>query len=482
MKLWPFKKKGPIDPNQLKQDLIMALKENNSRQFADLCNQNKKMIFANYGEWQKAPQGLQDNAEQFRDYGNFLVGVAQYFAQQGDGVLMQKLIGHADDKNPFDQIKNQLKKAEHLVVENHHKQAIKLLSEAKNGLKSFTGPLKDDMMTKADGLIGVANFHLGKLKEAIACTRQALESCQKSGDIEGIMAYSGNLVQMYRQNNQPDEAEKFNQLLEKTRFEQNMAASPRIDETKLIYRDAEGRELRGKDLQGYNGKVDWEISTCDVIPQEARRWHEEGRQLGAQQKFDEAKEAFLKAAQLAPAWPYPYYDLAFTYVLQKDVEMALAYFEKVDEMAPRGFFNSKVALHSLQREQKGQLPPETYLTFISLEWLQDNKKLKDYVFAIRNRCPNFAPIWPKVATYIDDAEQRLEVFDKGLACDPDPDTRGLLLINKAAALNHLGYQEEAVKILSQLALDPETTLQNEHLSKFMLGQILGEAEKDESIM
>ena len=62
---------------------------------------------------------------------------------------------------------------------------------------------------------------------------------------------------------------------------------------------------------------------------------------------------------------------------------------------------------------------------------------------------------------------------QGLEQDPDPDTKGMLLINRAMLLHHHGDRDGALAILGELALDPQSTLGVEMMAKAMLAQIVG---------
>jgi hypothetical protein len=54
---------------------------------------------------------------------------------------------------------------------------------------------------------------------------------------------------------------------------------------------------------------------------------------------------------------------------------------------------------------------------------------------------------------------------------PAVETKGMLLINKAHALNQEGDKQAAKDILGNLALDPNATFANEHLAKHTLAMI-----------
>jgi hypothetical protein len=60
----------------------------------------------------------------------------------------------------------------------------------------------------------------------------------------------------------------------------------------------------------------------------------------------------------------------------------------------------------------------------------------------------------------------------GLEHDPDADTRGMLVINRALTLNRRADREGAITILGELALDPRSTLTTAMLAKSTLAQLI----------
>jgi hypothetical protein len=85
---------------------------------------------------------------------------------------------------------------------------------------------------------------------------------------------------------------------------------------RLVFKDKAGRELTNDDLKKASGNVRWEIIGTVGVPSEARRLHEEGRVAGSRGDYPRSLDFFLQARRLAPDWPYPVYDAAFSYLLQ----------------------------------------------------------------------------------------------------------------------------------------------------------------------
>jgi tetratricopeptide (TPR) repeat protein len=166
------------------------------------------------------------------------------------------------------------------------------------------------------------------------------------------------------------------------------------------------------------------------------------------------------------------YDAAFTYLLQGDTDTAERCYAQVDRLAPRGFFTCKTTLDCLRRERAGELPAGFCRAFTTLESLGELPRKKAVLESLVARFPGFAPAWKELAALLDDPDDRLRAIERGLAAGPDPETRGMLLLNKALVANQLGDRAAAIAILGDLALDPASTLATETLAKATLAQVI----------
>ena len=241
---------------------------------------------------------------------------------------------------------------------------------------------------------------------------------------------------------------------------------------RLVFQDAAGRVLTTRDLEVFTGQVDWQINGGHTVPTDAVRRHEEARAAGARGEYDRALVLLDAAHALAPGWPYPVYDAAFTYLLQGDTDTAERCYAQVDRLAPRGFFTCKTTLDCLRRERAGELPAGFCRAFTTLESLGELPRKKAVLESLVARFPGFAPAWKELAALLDDPGDRLRAIERGLAAGPDPETRGMLLLNKALVANQLGDRAAAIAILGDLALDPASTLATETLAKATLAQVI----------
>jgi len=103
----------------------------------------------------------------------------------------------------------------------------------------------------------------------------------------------------------------------------------------------------------------------------------------------------------------------------------------------------------------------------------DNKpKKKALLEGIVEKYPAFPPAWKELSSLLEDEDARLQAIARGLEHDPDPETKGMLLINRALVLHRRGNRDDAIQILGELSLDPASTLGTEMLAKATLAQVV----------
>jgi tetratricopeptide (TPR) repeat protein len=152
----------------------------------------------------------------------------------------------------------------------------------------------------------------------------------------------------------------------------------------------------------------------------------------------------------------------------EDYDGARECYRKTLKLSPRGFFTAICALDILEKEHKGDLPTGTYLAYLSLEWMKDQGERARAVRKLVEQLPHFAPAWKDLAALADNDSDRLAALEQGLAANPDPETKGMLRINKALILKRHGDHDGAIRMLGELALDPNSPLDIEHLAKTSL--------------
>ncbi len=214
----------------------------------------------------------------------------------------------------------------------------------------------------------------------------------------------------------------------------------------------------------------------DNVPDTARSFYKQGKKYQEEADNKKAMEEFRKAHKEVPDWIYPIYNLAVLYLLEDDFENSLKYYQLSDQIAPKGFYDTKIALHSLQREKTGDLKKGVYKNYLLLELsgvltIESSINQSTYELTIGEllkNAQNFAPLWKDYALFLESTEEKLDAIEKGLAQNPDVKTKGILLINKAIFSNENGNYQRATEILVGVIFDPNSTISNVEMAKYIL--------------
>lgn len=204
--------------------------------------------------------------------------------------------------------------------------------------------------------------------------------------------------------------------------------------------------------------------------EEANALHQQGRDAGSNGDPVRALELFMSAHRLDPSWPYPPYDMAFTYLMNDYLDEAEKWYAFVDKLAPRGFFTAKTSLDIIRREKRGELFEGFAKAYAMLEWEPPDRKLvllRDIVA----RFPAFAPAWKELASLVEDDREKLAALDHGLAGAPDDETYGMLILNKSLVLGRMGKRPEGARLLTTLLADSRCTQAVEAMAKMTLPQL-----------
>jgi tetratricopeptide (TPR) repeat protein len=238
----------------------------------------------------------------------------------------------------------------------------------------------------------------------------------------------------------------------------------------VIFRDDKGREIKREDLKDVSGAVEWELVGGDHVPEAAQTLHEQARAAGSSGDYPKAIALFKQAHDAAPAWPYPLYELGFTYELMGEPVKALAEYERVIALAPRGYFTVLASADCLRREAAKEWASGLCKRYALAEFMFGDERTAE-LKAIAVAAPRMPGPQKDLALDIRDDAQRLAAIDKALGVSPDPETRGVLLSNKGLTLASLGRKDEAIAVLGALVLDPASPLDVIEMSKMGLVQL-----------
>jgi hypothetical protein len=240
------------------------------------------------------------------------------------------------------------------------------------------------------------------------------------------------------------------------------------NDSKVVFTTKDGKEV--EDLKKVeDGELNYKVLGKGEIPGKAKELHDLGRRYGAEGKFDAALLNFVEASKLAPGWAYPIYDTAYTLLLRGDATNALAKYREVDRLETNGFFTTKTAVWTLEREESGALPRGTYQAYVALESV-DPKTKGEWVEKLAVMAPKYPPVWKEKAVAAKTVTEKMQLIDKALALEPDAETYGILMLNRAALLNLTKKTNEAKAILNGLTAETNTVATRE-LARAVLKKI-----------
>jgi hypothetical protein len=253
----------------------------------------------------------------------------------------------------------------------------------------------------------------------------------------------------------------------------------------VVYLDASGRTITRLDLAPFQGKLDGEVVWWDKpVPPDALELQIEGRHAVRAGDYRTALGVFTEAHQIAPDWPSPVHDTAWVYLLMDENEQAIASYAQAAAMAPRGFYNVTQALDTLRREEMGSLPRGSYrkLVLLLIGPPSTNLEMRTALLELLETATEFPAAWAALSQQVgarnkirmSEAPWLLEKIDYALSYEPDAQTRGHLLIDKALVTAQLSTarRDEAIQILGSLALDPGSPLDVEQTAKEVLVWLL----------
>lgn len=424
-----FRPKSPLTGDALRDALITAAAEKDVNTFVSLCEGNTPTIRDSFRKWLPVPVDMRGDPVAIQRYLKGLMLVASAFEQAGDSTLMAMLTG--PDDNPLATVKNEVEQAGLLLDDGHAAQAVERLDALLAREFDMQGPGVDWLRAVALGRLGIGLYRIGNKARALDVTRQALAICERLGDKDGVTAYTQNL---------------------------SVIENPMT----VVHQDMSGRNLEPG--EPFKEQMRFEVRGGEAVPPEATALHQQARSANQRGDFDEALRLLTEASVLAPHWPYPIYDRAFTHMNRQDWAAARADYERTIELAPRGFFKAHTAVDILRREATGEFWQGLYFAYTTLE-LMPVEQRREILRQLVEKLPGFAPGWCEWEQFAGEAPARLAAIERGLAANPDRQTKGMLSLNKALVLHEAGQHQSAIDLLRELASDPDSTTGVEALAK-----------------
>lgn len=204
----------PREETDLKSVLFEAVQSGDIDRLTQLCEQNAQAILEAFPRWRNVPEPLRGDPSLVKVYGEGLQGVAQHFAEvRQDPSLVQLLAGNPAEKNPMVRWQAEMRSIDGMVAEGRYDDAAPRLEALGREIASLQGAAVARFLPIVLGRLGECHFRAGRLEEATQPTKQALELCRQNGDLEGVVAYLGNMLEICAGLGATDEAQKVAELL-----------------------------------------------------------------------------------------------------------------------------------------------------------------------------------------------------------------------------------------------------------------------------
>jgi len=387
-----------LTDEELRDALFDAAAAKRARAVKRLWRAQPERVRALFQSWVKLPQAVRDDPARMKWWAEGVIGVASCASEEGDPTLLARLQG-PPEHNIVSRWEVALLDARAGVDAGTCEGVITRLQALLVDVTGMTGSAVDDYLPKTYGLLGEAYYGRRELDKAGACTLLAAEASRAANDQAGLEAYSVNLA----------------------RIEAAMAEAA--------------------------------FRTPHNVPPQAVAFHQRAREAGVAGQYDRAIDLCTAAAVLTPHWPYPYYDRAFSCLLQGDTQMAIRDYARTLDLSPIGFFLAATALHTLRREDANDLPKGTWLRYLSLVDTPPGTERRDAVRRFITHTPRFAPGWLQQSRLELCPSRRVAAIEQGFAADPDTETAAGLHIAKAMSLLR-SEREVALRILRQLVDTP----------------------------
>jgi tetratricopeptide (TPR) repeat protein len=420
--------------------LIGAHSAGDQRRLAELCTVHREAIQRDFGAWLRVPAEVRADPVEVQRYGGALVGVAQFFADEWGEAALLDAFRRPQQAGPGAAWQRTLGQAQRLMGESRFGEARQVLSRA---LGATREPAPDGVLAVAHGKLGECAFQAGEIDAALTATTTALRLCEQQRDLEGILAYLGNLFEMHRYGGQTaaaaDAADRYAGALTaagRTQPAAQWRARARLvragEPLNRVVVVVAGEQYELSDLPAVadlRGGFVFQRNRITLAP--ARRHTADGEQLGGQGRHAEAYASFQEAARLDHFDPHPHYLSGLALLHLRRHAEAVAEYETAERLAP-GWFNCRADLWLARELARGALDHDL---FRILYYLEDtpappDEKARTAGAALRG-APRLAPLHlfhGRSLEALGAVEPALAAYRQGLACASEPDVRSRLLV------------------------------------------------------
>jgi tetratricopeptide (TPR) repeat protein len=462
---WFFGKRR-LSPEALRDALIDAAEVSDDGELKKLIAKQRDDIRAHFPSWTTVPEPIRADAAQRKRYVEGLIAVANHFKTVlDDPSLIARMTG-PPAANPLIRWEQRLRMADEAMIAGKYREAEAALLEQMAAVRGMTGTGPDKFLPLTLGHIAQCRFHLGRAGEAVPLFWEALEICERTGDLEGQIAYLSNLHEAQRWLGETAEAAALADRLaarceqagkgERAAWVRHRAQRVRDGEPLVrVVLEADGKSFELDDLSSPlpAGPFKFQFERNRMSLGAVTALVEEGGRLGSQGNNAGALGAFRAAAAMDPSDPRPHYFAGLALMGLGRYPEAVESYEQTERLAP-GWYHCRAGRALALELAARQI---THATFESVRALEDGGKPATERAALAElalrTAPELAILYLLKANALIDMKSIVAAATAaraGLSRDPDPDVRTRLLV----ALARVTRQPESRRLLEEaIALD-----------------------------
>ncbi len=446
--------------DELKDELLDAIKRNHLTEFEMLCRQNESRIIKSFPQWRKTPDEFRSNQEEAQLYVNCLMIMANYFARELKRSDLHEILSGIDNSAETQKWQEALATTRKLMEELKVQEAIPLLEEHAQRATEMSGMSVATLLPLTLGQLGECYFQAGQAEKAVSPTRRAMEMVSQQGDLDSTIAYLRNLYEIHRYLGDGKAAAEFARQI----------ATKLYDDGKLILASNWKHQARaveaGEPLLRVVLKIGEELFELNEIPavksekvefifmrnrfelRSAMSLCEQGKKLAEEGKSDEAVLLFEQAASLDKFHPLPHYFIAAIRMHQRRVPEAVQAYEKTEELAP-GFESCRSELWLARKIAAGEYQHDAYTTILQV--VNDSTSVEQrlaLVDQLQKKYPTFGECLYQQGKLLVMSKQRDEAvttWRQALEAVDDPDAKTRLYADLSLCMNTRAEKLSCVK-------------------------------------
>ena len=184
-------------PDELIEKIVSLVEARKEDEVRRLCNAYREDIKKHFTTWAKVPDHIRAMPNRIDAYAKTLIYIAELYRFNGDDSLF-KVLRRDQSTNQVEIFRDTIVQAMKLSEAGKFEESRNVLQAVIPDIDKSIGNARANLLPKAYGHLGFVLFRLGDMKGAILNSHKALSMCRESSDLEGVVTYIGNLLELMK--------------------------------------------------------------------------------------------------------------------------------------------------------------------------------------------------------------------------------------------------------------------------------------------